>query len=163
LVGDIINLKKVPSTRTRHGIELRRKLSVLTGASENELFPASLYTPEFLAKPKKLEILAEASTSLLTSQPDILSLPLAPDEAMMRKEDEQMSVEKKAVLDEVLSTLNRQQRFVINEKFLKGRTSEEVGKDLKVGKTRVLQIEAKAFRLLRHPVRTRKLATIIEI
>ena len=64
-------------------------------------------------------------------------------------------------LDEVMSTLTPREAKVLRLRFGlddgKARTLEEVGKEFKVTRERIRQIEAKALRKLRHPSRSKKL------
>ena len=64
-------------------------------------------------------------------------------------------------LDEVLGTLTEREQKVLKLRFGledgRARTLEEVGKEFKVTRERIRQIEAKALRKLRHPSRSRKL------
>jgi len=67
----------------------------------------------------------------------------------------------------VLSTLTPREEKVLRMRFGIGEkadhTLEEVGKDFKVTRERIRQIEAKALRKLRHPTRSRKLKSFIEM
>lgn len=69
-------------------------------------------------------------------------------------------------LDEVLGTLTEREQKVLKLRFGLGdgraRTLEEVGKEFKVTRERIRQIEAKALRKLRHPSRSRKLKDYLE-
>jgi len=64
-------------------------------------------------------------------------------------------------LSDVLASLTERERKVLELRFGLGdgysRTLEEVGKQFKVTRERIRQIEAKALRKLRHPLRSRKL------
>jgi RNA polymerase primary sigma factor len=64
-------------------------------------------------------------------------------------------------LKDVLDTLNPREREVLEQRFGlgdgAGRTLEEVGRQFRVTRERIRQIEAKALRKLRHPTRIRKL------
>jgi RNA polymerase primary sigma factor len=64
-------------------------------------------------------------------------------------------------IDEVLLTLSQRERKVLQLRFGledgRSRTLEEVGKEFKLTRERIRQIEAKALRKLRHPSRSRKL------
>jgi len=64
-------------------------------------------------------------------------------------------------LEEVLSTLSDREKRVLIMRFgLDGsrpKTLEEVGREFKVTRERIRQIEAKALRKLKHPSRSRKL------
>ncbi|AEA33236.1 RNA polymerase sigma factor RpoD [Hippea maritima] len=72
----------------------------------------------------------------------------------------------KEKVEEVLSTLTDRERKVLMMRYGIGdgfdHTLEEVGKVLGVTRERVRQIEAKALRKLRHPKRSRVLASFVE-
>ena len=69
-------------------------------------------------------------------------------------------------LGDVLSSLNERERKVLELRFGLGdgysRTLEEVGKQFRVTRERIRQIEAKALRKMRHPSRLRQLHGFIE-
>ena len=69
-------------------------------------------------------------------------------------------------LEEVLGTLTEREQKVLRLRFGlddgRARTLEEVGKEFKVTRERIRQIEAKALRKLRHPSRSRKLRDYLE-
>ena len=69
-------------------------------------------------------------------------------------------------LDEVLGTLTEREQKVLKLRFGledgRARTLEEVGKEFKVTRERIRQIEAKALRKLRHPSLSRKLKDYLE-
>ena len=69
-------------------------------------------------------------------------------------------------VDEVLGTLTEREQKVLKLRFGledgRARTLEEVGKEFKVTRERIRQIEAKALRKLRHPSRSRKLKDYLE-
>ena len=81
------------------------------------------------------------------------SVPGPADQASRHLLKEQMS--------EILSGLSERERKVLEMRFgLKdgtARTLEEVGQEFGVTRERIRQIEAKALRKLRHPIRSRKL------
>ena len=66
----------------------------------------------------------------------------------------------------MLSTLTPREEMVLKLRFGledgRARTLEEVGKEFKVTRERIRQIEAKALRKLRHPSRSRKLKDSID-
>jgi len=69
-------------------------------------------------------------------------------------------------LGDVLSSLTERERKVLELRFGLGdgysRTLEEVGKQFKVTRERIRQIEAKALRKMRHPTRIRQLQGFLE-
>ena len=72
----------------------------------------------------------------------------------------------KEQLVDVLSTLTPREEKVLRLRFGldngRARTLEEVGKEFKVTRERIRQIEAKALRKLRHPSRSKKLKDYLE-
>jgi RNA polymerase primary sigma factor len=70
-------------------------------------------------------------------------------------------------LSDVLSSLSERERKVLELRFGLGdgapRTLEEVGKQFRVTRERIRQIEAKALRKMRHPTRLRHLHGFIEV
>jgi RNA polymerase primary sigma factor len=73
----------------------------------------------------------------------------------------------KEQMDDVLSTLTERERKVLTLRFGIGdgcpRTLEEVGKIFNVTRERVRQIEAKALKKLRHPIRAKKLKNFLDM
>ncbi|MBR3601539.1 MAG: RNA polymerase sigma factor RpoD [Lachnospiraceae bacterium] len=72
----------------------------------------------------------------------------------------------KEQLSDVLETLTEREQMVLRLRFGlddgRARTLEEVGKEFKVTRERIRQIEAKALRKLRHPSRSRKLKDYLD-
>jgi RNA polymerase primary sigma factor len=70
-------------------------------------------------------------------------------------------------LTDVLTSLNERERRVLELRFGLGdgysRTLEEVGKQFRVTRERIRQIEAKALRKMRHPTRIRQLHGFLEL
>ena len=60
-------------------------------------------------------------------------------------------------IHEILNTLTERERTVITYRFYRNYNLEETGKRFGVSRERIRQIETKALRKLRHPVRSRKL------
>ena len=73
----------------------------------------------------------------------------------------------KEQMDEVLETLTEREQKVLTLRFGIGdgypRTLEEVGKIVSVTRERVRQIEAKALKKLRHPIRAKKLKNFLDL
>ncbi len=72
----------------------------------------------------------------------------------------------KEQLSEVLSTLTEREEKVLRLRFGledgRSRTLEEVGKEFRVTRERIRQIEAKALRKLRHPSRSKKVKDFLD-
>src|SRR5881394_1260919 len=70
-------------------------------------------------------------------------------------------------LTDVLSSLSERERKVLELRFGIGdgfaRTLEEVGRQFRVTRERIRQIEAKALRKMRHPTRIRQLHGFLEL
>jgi RNA polymerase primary sigma factor len=70
-------------------------------------------------------------------------------------------------LSDVLTSLSERERKVLELRFGLGdgysRTLEEVGKQFRVTRERIRQIEAKALRKMRHPTRIRQLHGFLEV
>ena len=73
----------------------------------------------------------------------------------------------KEQMSDVLDTLTEREKKVLRLRFGIGdgypRTLEEVGTIFNVTRERVRQIEAKALRKLRHPIRSRKLRNFLDL
>lgn len=73
----------------------------------------------------------------------------------------------KKQLHETLNTLTQREKKVIELRYGlndgRDRTLEEVGKEFNVSRERIRQIESKALRKLRHPLRRRRLLDYIEV
>jgi RNA polymerase sigma factor (sigma-70 family) len=60
----------------------------------------------------------------------------------------------KNLISQVLLTLTPREERVIRERFLNNKTLEEIGQTFSVTRNRIRQIEAKALRKLKHPLRS---------
>jgi len=84
-----------------------------------------------------------------------------PDDTMPGPVDAASKQLLKEQLHEILTSLSDRERKVLEMRFGlndgQGRTLEEVGYEFGVTRERIRQIEAKALRKLRHPIRSRKL------
>ncbi|MEI6532704.1 MAG: RNA polymerase sigma factor RpoD [Candidatus Roizmanbacteria bacterium] len=113
----------------------------------------------------------------ISQQPKSLSTPVGDDkEATLEQfvaDQSQPSLYDKVsrellkdALGKVLDTLSPRERKVLIMRFGledgKPKTLEEVGKEFKVTRERIRQIEAKAIRKLKHPTRARKLKDFLE-
>jgi RNA polymerase primary sigma factor len=83
------------------------------------------------------------------------------DESILEPDDATSKQLLREQMSKILGSLNHRERRVLEMRFgLKdgrGHTLEEVGQAFGVTRERIRQIEAKALRKLRHPLRSRKL------
>jgi len=136
-------------------------------------------------EPKLKEIAKEMDMSVeevenlikISQQPRSLSTPVGDDkEATLEQfvaDSNQPSLYTKVsrellkdALNKVLETLSPRERKVLIMRFGledgKPKTLEEVGKEFRVTRERIRQIEAKAIKKLKHPTRARKLRDFLE-
>lgn len=66
-------------------------------------------------------------------------------------------------LDRILSTLTEREADVLKIRYYEGFNYRETGVIFGLSKNRIMQVEAKALRKLRHPTRLRKLDGFLEI
>ncbi|MFL2635154.1 MAG: RNA polymerase sigma factor RpoD [Dehalococcoidia bacterium] len=129
-------------------------------------------TPEEIGK--ELELPADRVREILkaSQEPVSLETPIGeeddshledflPDDTQAAPADAASNQLLKEQVAEVLSSLTPRERKVLELRFGledgRSRTLEEVGRDFSVTRERIRQIEAKALRKLRHPIRSDKL------
>jgi RNA polymerase primary sigma factor len=135
-------------------------------------------TPEEIAR--KMEISLEKALNVLKlpRQPISLETPIGEekegqlgdfieDDKSMLASDAAMSANLAEQTRKVLSTLTPREEKVLRMRFgigeIADHTLEEVGQVFSVTRERIRQIEAKALRKLRHPSRSRKLKSLIDV
>ena len=128
---------------------------------------------------KEMQVTPEEIENLMkiSQQPKSLSTPVGDDKEATLEQFvsdqsqptlyDQVSRELlKEALNKVLETLSPREKKVLIMRFGlddgKSKTLEEVGKEFKVTRERIRQIEAKAIRKLKHPTRARKLKDFLE-
>jgi RNA polymerase primary sigma factor len=128
---------------------------------------------------KEMEITMEEVENLMkiSQQPKSLSTPVGDDKEATLEQFVSDSAQPtlydkvsrellKDALYKVLETLSPREKKVLIMRFGiedgKPKTLEEVGKEFKVTRERIRQIEAKAIRKLKHPTRARKLKDFLE-
>lgn len=135
-------------------------------------------TPEELADEMEMPVERVRAALKMAQQPISLQSPVGDsDEANFGDFIEDKSAENpmdmtgysllKEKLSDVLASLTERERKILELRFglIDGysRTLEEVGKQYKVTRERIRQIEAKALRKLRHPTRVRQLQGFLDI
>jgi len=84
---------------------------------------------------------------------------------LIQEPTQQISLEHQELQEGVaklLSTLTEREQKVLRQRFWEDKTLTEIGLDLGVSANRVIQIEAKALRKLRHPLRWRNNKQIVK-
>lgn len=135
--------------------------------------------PKLKETAKEMQITVEEVENLMriSQQPKSLSTPIGDDkettlEQFIADANQPTLYDKvskellKDALNKVLETLSPRERKVLMMRFgledSKPKTLEEVGKEFKVTRERIRQIEAKAIRKLKHPTRARKLKDFLD-
>jgi RNA polymerase primary sigma factor len=134
-------------------------------------------TVKEIAKEMQLAVDEVENLMKISQQPKSLSTPVGDDkeatlEQFVADQSQPTLYDKvsrellKDALSKVLDTLSPRERKVLIMRFGledgKPKTLEEVGKEFKVTRERIRQIEAKAIRKLKHPTRARKLKDFLE-
>ena len=134
-------------------------------------------TPEEIAEEMKMPVERVREILKISQEPVSLETPIGEEEDSHLGDfikDDNVPVPADAAaftllkeqLEEVLGTLTEREQKVLTLRFGledgRARTLEEVGKEFKVTRERIRQIEAKALRKLRHPSRSRKLKDYLE-
>ena len=129
------------------------------------------------AKEMEMTVAEIENLMKISQQPRSLSTPIGDDkEATLEQfvaDTNQLSLYDKVsrellkdALNTVLETLSPREKKVLVMRFGledgKPKTLEEVGREFKVTRERIRQIEAKAIRKLKHPTRARKLKDFLE-
>jgi len=134
-------------------------------------------TPEEIAKEMEVSVDKVLEIMKIAQEPVSLETPIGEEEDshlgdFIEDRDAQAPADAAAdvllreQLTEVLGTLTDREKQVLMLRFGlqdgKARTLEEVGKNFKVTRERIRQIEAKALRKLRHPSRSKKLKDFLD-
>lgn len=124
--------------------------------SPEDLFPVFIRDSNFLKLQKKMTFVRAVDLRRLEAR-EIPALP-SPEEIYEK-------IELAEKVKQALDTLTQREQEVVRKRFGfdgKQMTLREIGKEFGVGGRRILQIEDKALRKLRHPVRARKLKSFVE-
>ena len=154
-IGHIETLRKYPTMKQA------KSIAQALSSTVEELFPK--WIEEF--KHKKTSVVTEHFVSeRILEHPELKMLPAEAgniDEVIDSVDAEIMSVK----IDSVLNTLKPREKKVLELRFglkdEKTHTYEEVGKEFGVTRERIRQIEAKALRKLKHPVRKKELEGLL--
>src|SRR5262249_28137210 len=154
-ICSFINLKSSPWNKHGQLVGRAAKIAEALGADPEEIFPRRIYA---LALPRV--VVAEINSARLMSIGAARSIA-APETLVANSEQSEL----KSAIHEAIATLpERLQRIVcghfgINEDHTE-MTNSALAKQESVGRERILQLEAKALQMLRHPSRSGRLHEI---
>ncbi len=148
-----INMHEVPDWRS-FSTELTTRCYELTGKMPEELWPEEVFTEEFIKAPKKIRSVRNVPVNLLAIA-GVIRLPAPTPQDAVEEE------ERRRIVNATLKTLPERERIILGYRFFEGKTLEETGQELGVTRERIRQIEAKALRHLRHPVRAHRLEQVL--
>jgi RNA polymerase primary sigma factor len=154
-----------------HMIETINKLLRVSRQLQNENGREPL--PEEIAKRMKMPVEKIEKVLKIAKEPISLEAPInddedtqmgsfIPDESAASPLDSAIASDLKETATKCLATLTAREERVIRMRFGIGtrpHTLEEVGETFHVTRERIRQIEAKALRKLKHPVRSKKIRT----
>ena len=70
--------------------------------------------------------------------------------------------DKESQINKALSTLTNREQFIIEKRYFSNETGEQVGKQLNISRNRALQLEYRALRKLRDPIRSDNLRIFLK-
>src|SRR5882762_10490052 len=147
-----------------HMVETLNRISRVNRNLVNEMGREA--TPEELAQrtgvpAKKVRLILESSRKPLS-----LETPIVEDKSTGSPNESLLNQDLTTQVERALSMLSPKEKEILRLRFGIGEegehTLEEVGKRFEVTRERIRQIEAKALRKLRHPLRGRNLRAFIE-
>lgn len=154
LVGEWFNLKNFPRNPN-----LMERVCSLVGKTAEELFPEFLKNPEFLKLNKQITKYREVDIEYLAFN-QLSQIPYNPTII-----NEIVEKELKEKIDIALKTLTPREEKIIKERFGLDdgdeKTLETVGNNFKISRERVREIEVKALRKLRQPIRSKILKVFL--
>jgi RNA polymerase sigma factor (sigma-70 family) len=144
-IGCVINLKQKPSSH-------------LASKIQNALAERGVYFDVLESFPDAFKPI-KCNTIEQVRDVEFISLEDMPREKLLELPDKknEISVDKKHILEEVMETLPPQAEKVLRMRFLEQMTTREIMLDLKLSRERVRQIIGKALRRMRHPTRAGRL------
>lgn len=148
-IADVINFKRRPTAKQANAIQLALgKQGIFIDVLEE--WPESFRG----LRSNSIVQVKQINTERFIDHPEVYQIPCSTDNKYLMIDDE--------TLEEVLSDLDKRERWIIEQRFLapnhRKNTLDRLGKKLKISHSRVRQIEGKAIRKLRHPTRKKKIA-----
>ncbi len=149
LFGQMIRMQRVPKFSLRQSKQIAAKLEELTEMSVSELFPDHVFTAEFLARDKTVQITRDVPNHLLQKVAMVHQLTLPPDEQLMQAEKNE---EKR--LETALQVLSEREREILNMRFNEGKSLDAIRQKFGVGRQAIYQIQKIALFKLRGKMNT---------
>lgn len=132
LVGELVNLKAKPVTKTGQWRELTQRMADALGCEPDDLFTEQ-----------------QRETALPTNQ----SLIEVTEHQLRLMTDPAVALERSEFVEKLISQLRPREEKVLRLRYFDGKTYEEVGDEMGVSIERVRQLHNVALRKLRHPDR----------
>lgn len=155
-IGDYCNLKRKPITD--HANKIQEALgSVGVFVDVLSIWPADFVGVKEIVTIQQTQ---EIDINLLQSNPHELHDTCKPDiEFVRNKLNESLNLAffKRTHTWGGIDRLDEREKYVIDQRFLRGKTLNEISRKLPINKERIRQIEQKALRKLRHPERIKYL------
>jgi RNA polymerase sigma factor (sigma-70 family) len=124
--------------------KVEKRLEELTGVKATELFPQQLKEFTDLSRPTKFVAVKDIEVQALEWMASDLSARLTTSDPA----SDAITSEIRAKVRDAVGTLTERQQLIIDARFNRGLTYEETGREMRVTKERVRQLEAKAIRRL---------------
>lgn len=153
-IGRYVNLKKPPRNKRGDWLPTATRIAACLGCNPDDLWsPEQQYSELVTNKSHVVVEEGRLKQLMVDGSPDILS-GFIEDESAKLLADE---------LNKLIGTLTPREQEIIRMRqglgpFERVYTAAEVGARFEIGAQRVLQLEARALRKMRHPVRNAKVA-----
>jgi RNA polymerase sigma factor (sigma-70 family) len=146
-INNLVAMREAPISTSGEFSKNAKLVMEVLGAAPTDLWTEQQLTIKLKTNSGERDIDADIVQHLLEqkSRTDYLPSP----------EDSLLAAETSAIVEQVLGTLKPREKDILQERFEKDLTLEEVGNHHGVSKERIRGIEAKALRKLRHESRSK--------
>ena len=144
-INNLVAMREAPISTSGEFSKNAKLVMEVLGAAPTDLWTEQQLTIKLKTNSGERDIDADIVQHLLEqkSRTDYLPSP----------EDSLLAAETSAIVEQVLGTLKPREKDILQERFEKDLTLEEVGNHHGLSKERIRGIESKALRKLRHPTR----------
>jgi RNA polymerase primary sigma factor len=145
-INNLVAMREAPILQSGEFSQNAKLVMEVLGAAPTDLWTEQQLTIKLKTNSGERDIDADIVQHLLEqkSKTDYLPSP----------EDSLLAAETSAIVQQVLGTISPREKDILQERFEKDLTLEEVGNHHGVSRERIRSIEAKALRKLRDPTRS---------